>query len=103
MSSQNSTELLGATFKDIDAKTKDKLQLDYGIEIKSLSKGKLADAGIKPEFIILKINNQAIRTTEDVQTIFDAAINNGEQEKVLLNAGLYPTGKVTSFAINLAE
>ena len=103
VSSENSTELLGATFKDIDTKTKDKLQLDFGIEIKSLSKGKLADVGIKPGFIILKINNLAIRTADDVQSAFDAAINNGEQEKVLLIAGLYPNGKVTYFAINLAE
>ena len=61
--SQNSTEVLGATFKEADAKTKEKLQLDYGVEIKSLTKGKLADQGIKPGFIILKINNQAIRTS----------------------------------------
>jgi len=59
--------------------------------------------GIKSGFIILKINNLAIRTADDVQSAFDAAINNGEQEKVLLIAGLYPNGKVTYFAINLAE
>jgi Do/DeqQ family serine protease len=103
VSSQNSTEVLGATFKDVDAKIKEKLQLDYGIEIKSLSKGKLADQGLKPGFIILKINNQPIKTVQDVQSAFDAEINNGQQEKVLYIAGVYANGKVTYYAVNLAE
>ena len=103
VSSTDSDDALGATFKEIDAKTKDKLGLDYGIEIKSLSKGKLAEQGIKPGFIILKINNQTIRSAEDVKAAFDAAINNGEQEKALFIAGVYPNGKVVYYAINLVE
>jgi len=103
VSSTDSDDTLGATFKEIDAKTKDKLGLDYGIEIKSLSKGKLAEQGIKPGFIILKINNQTIRSAEDVKAAFDAAINNGEQEKALFIAGVYPNGKVVYYAINLVE
>jgi len=103
VSSQDSKDVLGATFKDVDAKIKDKLDLDYGVEIKSLTKGKLADQGIKPGFIILKINSQAVRSAEDVQAAFDAAMNNGEREKALFIVGVYPTGKVTYYIINLAE
>ncbi|HET7732690.1 MAG TPA: Do family serine endopeptidase, partial [Paludibacter sp.] len=82
VSSSNSTDALGATYKEVNDKTRQQLGLDYGLEIKSLSKGKFADAGIKPGFIILKINNQAIRTEQDVQAAYDAAINNGDPEKV---------------------
>jgi serine protease Do len=103
VSSQDSKDVLGATFKDVDAKIKDKLDLDSGVEIKSLTKGKLADQGIKPGFIILKINSQAVRSAEDVQAAFDAAMNNGEREKALFIVGVYPTGKVTYYIINLAE
>jgi len=103
VSSQDSKDVLGATFKDVDAKIKDKLDLDYGVEIKSLSKGKLADQGIKPGFIILKINSQAVRSAEDVQSAFDAVINNGEREKALFIVGVYPGGKVTYYIINLAD
>lgn len=103
VSSEDSKAMLGATFKDVDAKTKEKLDLDYGVEIKSLTKGKLADQGIKPGFIILKINNQPIRSAEDVQAAFDATMNNGEREKALFIVGVYPTGKVTYYIINLAE
>ncbi|HEY6914866.1 MAG TPA: PDZ domain-containing protein, partial [Paludibacter sp.] len=99
----NSSDALGATYKEINDKTRQQLGLDYGIEIKSLSKGKFADAGIKPGFIILKINNQAIRTEQDVQAAYDAAINNGEPEKVFYIAGVYPNGKITYYAINLVD
>jgi serine protease Do len=103
VSSTNSTDVLGATYKEVSDKARQQLGLDYGIEIKSLSKGKFADAGIKPGFIILKINNQAIRMEEDIKTAYDAAINNGESEKVFYIAGVYPNGKITYFAINLAD
>jgi len=103
VSAQNSEDVLGGTYKEVNDKTKQQLGVDFGVEVKSLSKGKLADQGIKPGFIILKINNQPIRTAPDVQEAYNAVINNGESEKVLLIAGLYPTGKITYFAINLAE
>jgi len=103
VSAQTGDDVLGGTFKELNDKTKQQLGIDFGVEIKSLTKGKLADQGIKPGFIILKINNQPIRTASDVQEAYNAVINNGEQEKVLLIAGLYPNGKITYFAINLAE
>ena len=103
VTAQNSTEVLGGTFKELSDKTKQQLGVDYGVEVKSLDKGKLADQGIKPGFIILKINNQPVSSASDVEQAYNAAINNGDQEKVLLIAGLYPNGKLIYFAINLAE
>jgi len=102
-SDNNSIDVLGATYKEVSDKTRQQLGLDYGIEIKSLSKGKFADAGIKPGFIILKINNQAIRTEADIQAAYDAAINNGESEKVFYIAGVYTNGKITYYAVNLVD
>ena len=103
VSPQNSEEVLGGTYMELSDKTKQQLGVDYGVVIKTLSKGKLADQGIKPGFIILKINNQPVSSASDVQQAYNAAINNGDQEKVLLIAGLYPNGKLTYFAINLAD
>ena len=102
-SDNNSIDLLGATYKEVSDKIRQQLGLDYGIEIKSLSKGKFADAGIKPGFVILKINNQAIRTEADIQAAYDAAINNGEPEKVFYIAGVYANGKITYYAVNLVD
>ena len=103
VSAESGDEELGGTFKEISDKTKQDLGVDYGVEVKSLTKGKLADQGIKPGFIILKINNQPVKSASDIQDAYNDAMNNGEQEKVLLIAGLYPKGKITYFAINLAE
>ena len=103
VSAESSDDILGGTFKELSDKTKQQLGVDYGVEVKSLSKGKLADQGIKPGYIILKINNQPIQTVSDIKEAYNAAMNNGEQEKVLLIAGLYPNGKITYFAINLAD
>ena len=103
VSSHSSAEVLGAKFKEIDAKQKDKLQLDYGLEVESITKGKFAEQGIKPGFIVLKINNQPIKAVEDIQTAFEAVVNNGSQEKALFIVGFYPNGKTTYFAINIGE
>jgi periplasmic serine protease, Do/DeqQ family len=103
VSVDNNNDVLGATYKEINDKTRQQLGLEYGIEIKSLSKGKFADAGIKPGFIILKINNQAIRSEEDIKAVYDSAINNGDPEKVFYIAGVYPNGKTAYYAVNLAE
>jgi len=103
VSVQTSDDALGGTYKELTDKTKEQLDIDFGVEVKSLSKGKLADQGIKPGFIILKINNQPIRTEADIKEAYNDAINNGDQEKVLLIAGLYPKGKIIYFAINLAD
>jgi serine protease Do len=103
VSSDNNIDVLGATYKEVSDKTRQQLGLDYGLEIKSLSKGKFADAGIKPGFVILKINNQAIRTEDDIKTAYDAAINNGDPEKVFYIAGVYANGKITYYAVNLED
>ncbi|MCE5331215.1 MAG: Do family serine endopeptidase [Bacteroidales bacterium] len=103
VSSDVNTDVLGAEFKEVSAKLKNQFQLEYGIEVKSVSKGKFQQAGIKPGFIIVKINNQAIRSVDDIESAFDAAINTSDQFKVLNIAGIYPNGKVSYYTINLAD
>jgi S1-C subfamily serine protease len=94
---------LGAEFKEISNKLKDQFQLDYGMEVKSISKGKLQEAGIKEGFVIVKINNQAIRSIDDIKEVLAEAMNTNDKFKVLNIAGVYPNGKVAYYAVNLAE
>ncbi len=103
VSSNKAIEILGAKFKELNDKVKQQFKLEYGIEIESLSKGKLAEQGIKPGFIILKINNQPISSVEDIQSALDTAVNNGQQEKVLFISGIYANGKVVYYAVNLVD
>jgi Do/DeqQ family serine protease len=102
-SADSSIDNLGAEFKEVDAKLKEKFQLDYGLEVKSVKKGKFQEAGIKPGFIIVKINNSPIREAEDIENVLDDAINTSDKFKVLTIAGLYPNGRITYYTINLAD
>ena len=99
------TELttLGATFAEIDSNTAQKLGISHGLQVKSLTKGKMQDAGINKDYIILKVNNKSIRSENDLKEVFNQAINAENQEKVLFIAGAYPNGKVAYYAINLNE
>jgi Do/DeqQ family serine protease len=96
-------DMLGAEFKEISAKLKDQFQLDYGMEVKSVNKGKFQTAGIKEGFVIVKINNQAIRSTDDIKEVLTEAINTNDKFKVLNIAGVYPNGKVAYYAVNLGD
>ena len=95
---------LGAEFVSVPDKVKKSLGLSYGLQIKSLKKGKLQEAGILSSFVILKINNQPIRSKDELENIYNTAKNSGERgEKVLFIAGVYPNGKVAYYAIDLTE
>ena len=51
------TTILGATFKEIDKRIAEKFNLKSGLQIDTIDKdGALAKAGLKKDFIILKIN-----------------------------------------------
>jgi len=103
VSSNNNIDMLGAEFKALDEKTMDKFNLPYGVEIKSLKKGKLQEAGIKAGFIIVKINNQAIREVDDIESALDDSMNGDDRFKTFNIVGLYPNGKMAAYAINLTD
>lgn len=103
VSAENNMDILGATLKELSDKSRQQLGLDYGVEVKSISKGKCSEAGIKPGFVILKINNQSIKSEEDVKTAFSAVMNNGDSDKAFFIAGIYPNGKMNYYAIDLAD
>lgn len=101
--SADNSDVLGATYEPLTKKLQQQFGLDYGLVVKSVSKGKFADAGIKPGFIILKINNQPIGSKDDIKNAYNDVMNNGQIEKAFYIAGLYQNGKVAYYAINLAD
>ncbi len=98
-----SLDILGAEFKLPDDKLKNQLNLSYGVEVKSVSKGKFSEVGIKAGFVIVKINNRSVKSVDDIKEILNDAINTNDQFKVLNVAGIYPNGRITYYAINLAD
>ena len=61
----------------------------------------LKDAGVPEKFIILKINNQSVRTVADVEKLFKSAQNSEEQ--TLWIYGKTPAGQQRSFAVLLSD
>lgn len=94
-------EILGAAFKPIDADLRRQLNLGYGLEVTGVSGGKMADAGIRKGFIILKANGEPMKTVEDLESVLKAATQTPEQ--VLFITGMFPSGKRASYAVDLGQ
>jgi S1-C subfamily serine protease len=87
--------LLGAEFGPIPEKEKAKLQINEGVQITKLSKGKLKDAGIKDGFIITDINKVAVASKDDIKSVF---MHTNSKEPILVE-GEYPDGKYAYYIL----
>lgn len=94
-------DALGAEFVELTESQKKSLHLSNGVQVKKLKAGYLKDAGVPEDFIILKANNQNIRTAADMETAFRAA--QGSDEQTLWIWGKTPAGRAMSFAVYLGE
>mgnify|MGYP002854782751 FL=1 len=93
--------VLGAEFKELTESQKNDLNLSYGVQVTKLNDGKLKEAGIPEKFIILKCNNQNIKSVADLEKIFKNAQTSEEQ--TLWIYGKTPAGQQRSFAVILAD
>ena len=92
-------DVLGGSFRPITSQQKEQLNIGYGLEVLKVSGGKLKEANITKGFIIQKVNDQSIKTIEDLQNaVKDASTS---KEPVLYIQGVYPTGKKGYFAVPL--
>ena len=57
---------LGASFVALSKSEKEALNIDYGVKIESLTAGKLKSLGLKEGIIITKINNEAVRSVDQL-------------------------------------
>ena len=80
------TSALGAKFGPVSQKELAKLQIDGGVKVVSLSKGKLKEAGVKEGFIITEINKIPVGSEEDVDRVYMRSDN----KKPILVEGFYP-------------
>lgn len=92
-------DVLGANFREITDAQKKQLSIYYGLEVLKVNKGKLNDAGISRGFIIQKVNDQNIKSIDDLQKVVKDASTS--KEPVLYVQGIYPTGKKAYFAVPL--
>ena len=94
-------DILGADFREVTKSQKEQLEINYGLEVIKVNAGKMKDAGVPKGFIIQKVNDESMKTVEDLQKAVKDA--NASKDQVLIIKGIYPTGKRGYFVVQLAE
>ena len=90
-----------AAFKELPDEVKKQLHLNYGLQVTGVTKGKMADAGIRKGFIILKANGENMRTVEDLEAVVREATQSPDQSLFL--SGVFPSGKRGIYAVDLSQ
>jgi len=94
-------DILGADFREVTKSQKEQLEINYGLEVIKVNAGKMKDAGVPKGFIIQKVNDESMKTVEDLQKAVKDA--NVSKDQVLIIKGIYPTSKRGYFVVQLAE
>jgi Do/DeqQ family serine protease len=92
---RDKTVVLGAEFEEVSNKEKERLQINNGIKIKTLNKGKLKDAGLKEGFIITNVNKKQIYEVNDLKREI------GNARGGILVEGIYPDGELAYFVFGV--
>ncbi|MFA7043275.1 MAG: trypsin-like peptidase domain-containing protein [Bacteroidales bacterium] len=95
---------LGAAFSELSEAKKKHMNVAYGVEVSGVTSGKFMDAGIRKGYVILKINDIRIQSIAQLENVVKDVQKNAQFDECgLFLVGMYPNGKVTYYAINLAE
>ncbi len=92
---RDNKSILGAEFEQVNEREKQKLEIDYGIKITSLSKGKLKEAGLKEGFIITNVNKKPIYEVNDLKREI------GNARGGILVEGIYPNGELAYYVFGV--
>ena len=92
---RDNTLVLGAEFETITDKEKEKLEINSGIKITRLDKGKLKTSGIKEGFIITHVNKKPIFEVKDFKR------ETGNAKGGILVEGIYPNGESAYFVFGV--
>ena len=93
------TDVLGADFRPITDAQKKQLEISYGLEVIKVNGGKMKDAGVPKGFIIQRVNDEPMRTFDDLQNAVKEA--NNSKDQMLVIRGIFPTGKKGGFVVYL--
>ena len=93
------TDVLGADFRPITESQKKEYEISFGLEVIKVSGGKMKDAGVPKGFIIQRVNDQPMKTFEDLENAVKEASTSKDQ--MLVIRGIYPTGKKGGFVVYL--
>ncbi len=94
-------DVLGGNFRAITAEQKKSLDISYGLEVTKVNDGALKNAGINKGFIIQQVNDQPMKSIDDLQSAVKTASTS--KDPVLYIKGIWPTGKKDYFAVQITE
>ena len=92
-------DVLGIDVRPITDSQKKQLEINYGLEVLKVNGGKMKEAGVPKGFIIQTVNDQAMRSFDDLQDVVKEAGKSKDQ--MLVIKGIYPTGKRGGFVVYL--
>ncbi len=94
-------DILGGNFRPITEQQKKDLNITYGVECIKVNNGALKSAGISRGFIIQKVNDEMVKSIDDLQKLVKTASTS--KDPVLYIQGIWPTGKKAYFAVPLEQ
>ena len=89
------TDKLGARFSDVPEEDLDELNVEQGVQVSSISRGILANAGVRVGFVITHIDKEPVESPDDVMRLLE-----GKTGGVLLE-GVYPDGRHAYYGIGM--
>ncbi len=88
-------DFFGATFEDLTQMEKSRLGIKNGVKVVSIGPGKFLAAGVRPGYIILKINDKEVNNVKDVKNILSHASGG------IFLEGIYPDGTYAYYAFGV--
>ncbi len=84
-------DVFGATFEDLTTAEKKELNISYGVKVTNVMAGKFLSAGIRPGYVILKINDKPVRNAKEVKDIL-SSVHGG-----VYIEGIYPESGMKAY------
>ena len=92
---------LGISLRQVNDEEKKLMEIDYGLTVNAIRKGKMQQNGVSKGTIILSANDKKLKTLDDWEEAVKAA--NQSSDRTLWIKALSPSGRKIAFAIELDE
>ena len=92
-------DALGIDVRPVTDSQKSQPEISYGLEVLKVNGGKMKDAGVPKGFIIQRVNDEPMKTFDDLQRVVKDASTSKDQ--MLVIRGIFPTGKRGGFVVYL--
>jgi len=86
--------VFGAKLEPLSNDERETYNIDYGVKVTDISDGRFRDLGMRKGYIILKVNNEKVKTASDVKRI------TGDEQTLNAIEGIESNGTVFSYSFH---